>query len=58
MTFWTVLPIAYETEKKKVAAQSINGRGAYLLIDETSSRLGSVDEDTGTFIDSGIDLKD
>jgi hypothetical protein len=46
----------YETDKRHTLAQGINGKGGHFIIDETGSRLGLVDEETGLFIDSGVDF--
>ena len=34
----------------------MTGKGAHLMIDETGSRLGCIDEEKGLFVDSSLDL--
>ena len=46
----------YETDRRHVLVQPVNGKGAHVAIDETGSRLGCVDEEKGLFVDSGVDL--
>lgn len=36
--------------------QSIFGKGGHVVIDETGSRLGAIDEEKGLYVDSGVDL--
>ena len=56
ISVWITLPITYETGRKHILVQSIEGTRAHLAVDETCSRLGSFDEDRDLFIDSGADL--
>lgn len=57
ISVWLLLPITFETERRHTLVQAHNGRGAYLFVDETGSRLGAEDEETKLVIDSGVDLK-
>ena len=56
ITFWTILPASYDTMQDRVLVQSVDGKGAYFALDETSSRMGCIDELTHQFIDAGIEL--
>jgi hypothetical protein len=53
-----VLPCLYPTEAKKTLVQAANGKGAYIQIDESGSRIGVRTEENDFFIDSGFDLAD
>lgn len=55
LEFWSVLPKAFDTGSPKTLIMS-NQQNAYFQIDESGSRMGLVD-DSGQFIDAGIDLK-
>ena len=56
LSAWIILPITLETGKRHTLAQANDGRGAFVAVDETGSRLGSIDTQNGMFIDSGVDL--
>jgi hypothetical protein len=58
LSVWITLPIVkFGNEgRKHVLLSSTNGKCIYLMADETGSRLGSIDEKTGLFVDSGYDL--
>eukprot|EP00347_Sterkiella_histriomuscorum_P003825 403362795 len=53
---WIILPITFDTGKRHTLAQGVDGRGAHFAIDETGSRLGSIDTQNNMFVDSGVDL--
>ena len=58
ITAWITLPIVKfkNSGRRHVLVQPISGKGIHLMVDETGSRLGSIDEISGLFIDSMIDL--
>ena len=57
LIFWTILPpVDDDNRKPKTLIQSVEGKGAYFQIDEVGNKMGVIDEFTGSFIDSGIDL--
>lgn len=56
ISVWLILPMPYETDKRHVLVQGVSGRGGHVLIDETGSRLGCLDEEKNVFVDSGVDL--
>ena len=58
ISFWVILPITlFETNKEHVLIQNIHGEGAYVQIDESSSKLQVVCEETGRICSANIDLK-
>ena len=57
VSFWVILPLTmFNTGKKHVLLQNTQGTGAYVQIDETSSRLQVIDEHTGEAVEAKIDL--
>ena len=56
ISVWLILPMPFITGKKHTLVQSIYGKGSFLSIDETGSRLVCIDEKTGFKVDSGYDL--
>jgi hypothetical protein len=60
VTLWITLPIvkfsAKAGRRHVILGPTHQERGIHLLVDETGSRLGSIDDVSGLFIDSGNDL--
>lgn len=57
---WITLPIVKFNNmaawRHVLLAPTWSKRGIHLLVDETGSKLGSIDDESGLFIDSGNDL--
>ncbi len=58
VTLWITLPIVkfQNSGRRHVILAPAKGKGITLLVDETGSRIGAVDEKTGLFVDSGNDF--
>jgi hypothetical protein len=58
VTLWITLPIVKFTNssRRHVILAPSKGKGITLLVDETGSRIGAVDEKSGHFVDSGNDF--
>ena len=51
ISFWLILPITlYDTKRRHVLVQSINGVGAYVEIDERGEKVQIICEDTGKLV--------
>lgn len=58
ISFWLILPITlYDTKRRHVLVQSINGVGAYVEIDERGEKVQIICEDTGKLVQADFNLQ-